>query len=107
MDLLFEIGTEEIPPSYIRPALEDLRSGIKSSLDSVGIGYSDIRTIGTPRRLVLIIHGLTEREKDVRETKLITRTVRENNVSRNLSRRLNRLLLAIENIGTSMFLTGI
>jgi glycyl-tRNA synthetase beta chain len=68
VDLLFEIGTEEIPPSYIRPALETLRSGVGSSLATLGIEFARIRTFGTPRRMVLIVDGVDERAKDRKET---------------------------------------
>jgi glycyl-tRNA synthetase beta chain len=64
LELLFEIGTEEIPPSYMRPALEDLAAGVEASLKSAGIAFSDVRTMGTPRRLVLVISGLAEKAED-------------------------------------------
>ena len=68
MDLLFEIGTEEIPPSYIRPALETLKSGVGASLAELGIEVARIRTFGTPRRMVLIVDGVDERARDRTET---------------------------------------
>ncbi|MFH1314498.1 MAG: glycine--tRNA ligase subunit beta, partial [Candidatus Eisenbacteria bacterium] len=68
MELLFEIGTEEIPPSYMRPALEDLASGVEAALKSAGIEFGEITTLGTPRRLVLIIKDLAEKAADSRET---------------------------------------
>ncbi len=68
MELLFEIGTEEIPPSYMRPALEDLEAGVRSSLERVGIAFSGLRTMGTPRRMVLVISGLAEKAEDRRTT---------------------------------------
>jgi glycyl-tRNA synthetase beta chain len=64
MELLLEIGTEEIPPSYVRPALEDLEAGVRSSLEAAGIEFSEVRTMGTPRRLVVVISGLAERAAD-------------------------------------------
>ena len=64
MELLFEIGTEEIPPSYIRPALEEFEAGVRASLKNAGIDFSDIRTMGTPRRMVLAISGLAEKADD-------------------------------------------
>jgi len=64
LELLFEIGTEEIPPSYMRPALEDFAAGVEASLKSAGVGFSEIRTMGTPRRMVLVISGLAEKAED-------------------------------------------
>jgi glycyl-tRNA synthetase beta chain len=68
LELLFEIGTEEIPPSYMRPALEDLEAGVSRSLEEIGIDFGEITTLGTPRRLVLIIKDLAERARDSSET---------------------------------------
>ncbi len=66
MELLFEIGTEEIPPLYIRRALQGLES-VRESLDTRGIQFASIRTFGTPRRLVLLIEGLAEKAKDSKQ----------------------------------------
>jgi glycyl-tRNA synthetase beta chain len=68
LELLFEIGTEELPPLYVEPALEDLKSGVVGSLKDLEIEFSEIKTLGTPRRLVLIIKGLAEKGSDVSET---------------------------------------
>ncbi len=68
MDLLFEIGTEEIPPFYIRPALEALKSGVGASLAKLGIEVARIRAFGTPRRMVLLVDGVDERARDKSET---------------------------------------
>lgn len=56
--LLFEIGTEEIPASYILPALDQLRARSEKRLKENRIGYEKIKTFGTPRRLTLAISGL-------------------------------------------------
>ncbi len=58
-DLLFEIGTEEIPASYVPPALDQLRDIATKSLAEHRIPFGDIQTFGTPRRITLSI-------KDVR-----------------------------------------
>jgi glycyl-tRNA synthetase beta chain len=68
VELLLEIGTEEIPPSYIRPALEDLRESVRGSLENAGVDCSGIRVLGTPRRLVLILTGLAERAENKHQT---------------------------------------
>ena len=53
--LLFEIGTEEIPASYIPPALEQLSKIATDSLTEHRIPFGDIQTFGTPRRITLAI----------------------------------------------------
>ena len=54
-DLLFEIGTEEIPASYVPPVLEQLRKIATESLANHRIPFGDVETLGTPRRITLSI----------------------------------------------------
>jgi glycyl-tRNA synthetase beta chain len=64
-DLVLEIGTEEIPASYIPPALEQMAKQTAEALKRERLAHGKIRTAGTPRRLVTIIEGLAERQDDV------------------------------------------
>ena len=57
-DLLFEIGTEEIPASYVPPALTQLRDIATESLTDHRIAFGEIETFGTPRRITLSIKEL-------------------------------------------------
>ncbi len=57
-DLLFEIGTEEIPASYVPPVLEQLRETTAKSLTNHRIPFGDIETLGTPRRITLSIKDI-------------------------------------------------
>ena len=54
-ELLFEIGTEEIPASYVPPALEQLSKIATDSLTEHRIPFGEIQTFGTPRRITLAI----------------------------------------------------
>ncbi len=54
-DLLFEIGTEEIPASYVPPVLEQLREIATESLTNHRIPFGEVQTLGTPRRITLSI----------------------------------------------------
>ena len=54
-DLLFEIGTEEVPASYMSPALAQLREIAIESLTNHRIPFGEIETLGTPRRITLSI----------------------------------------------------
>jgi len=69
-ELLLEIGTEEIPAGFIPQALIDLESLAKKELEASRIDYNGIKTLGTPRRLVLVIKSVSERQRD-EETKKI------------------------------------
>ncbi len=57
-DLLFEIGTEEIPASYVPPVLEQLHKIAAESLTNHRISFGDIETLGTPRRITLSIKDI-------------------------------------------------
>ncbi|MCI5134115.1 MAG: glycine--tRNA ligase subunit beta [Candidatus Electrothrix sp. AW2] len=62
--LLFEIGTEEIPASYIQPALAFIEKTAQAQLKELGLSFGAVRTVGTPRRLTLAIDALQERQED-------------------------------------------
>ena len=65
-ELLFEIGTEEIPSGYLPPALEDLKAVASRLLQEHRLTFAGIRTLGTPRRLTLCVDGLAEKQADAR-----------------------------------------
>jgi glycyl-tRNA synthetase beta chain len=69
-ELLLEIGTEEIPAGFIPQALVDLEVLAKKELEANRIDCKGIKTLGTPRRLVLVIESVSERQRD-EETKKI------------------------------------
>lgn len=53
MKLLFEIGMEEIPARFLKQALEDLKNNLEKKLTENRISFEEIKTFGTPRRLIL------------------------------------------------------
>jgi glycyl-tRNA synthetase beta chain len=65
-EFLLEIGTEEIPSRFVGPALEKMKELFTQLLASGRIASAgEIRTYGTPRRLVLHAPELDERQADV------------------------------------------
>jgi len=67
-ELLFEIGTEEVPSVYMPDALRGLGEVADRLLREARLGFKRIRTLGTPRRLTLHVEGLAEKQTDeVRE----------------------------------------
>ena len=54
-DLLLEIGTEEIPAKFMPAALAQLENTTKVKLTELRISYGDVRAVGTPRRLAVIV----------------------------------------------------
>ena len=69
-ELLLEIGTEEIPAGFARQALVDLEILTRKELDAQRIDLEGMKTLGTPRRLVLVVHALSERQRDVELRKI-------------------------------------
>lgn len=63
-DLLIEIGCEEIPASYILPALEDMKAAFEKFCADNSIGHGALETCATPRRLTLIVRGVHARQQD-------------------------------------------
>ncbi len=69
-DLLFEIGNEEIPASYVPSVLEQLREIVSDSLTTYRIPFDEIETLGTPRRITLSIKGIKTLQES-RETEIV------------------------------------
>jgi len=63
-ELLLEIGTEEIPAGFIPQALVDLENLIRKELEVNRINFDGVKTLGTPRRLVLVIESISEKQRD-------------------------------------------
>jgi len=66
-ELLFEIGTEEIPAGYILPALAQLEKILGDRLTALALPYSGLHTAATPRRLAVSVSGLAECQPDREE----------------------------------------
>lgn len=65
MNILLEIGMEEIPARFLKPALNDLEKNMKTYLKENRIVFEEIKTYGTPRRLILSISNLAEKQEDL------------------------------------------
>jgi len=65
MDYLLEIFTEEIPAMLLNKAVRDIKTITERKIHDFNIKFKKIETLGTPRRLVLFIWGLDEKEQDI------------------------------------------
>ncbi len=65
--LLLEIGTEEIPAGYIQPALDMLASNLTTKLTQLRISHGAVQTFGTPRRLVVRLDDVADRQQSITE----------------------------------------
>lgn len=62
---LVEIGTEELPYKFIQSALKQLEDSFSSSLKENRIEFAGIKTYGAPRRLCVIIEGISKSQPDL------------------------------------------
>lgn len=69
-ELFLEIGTEEIPAGFLPKAMADMESLIIKELQSSRIGFGAVKTMATPRRLVLVVAEVEEQQKDAEITTL-------------------------------------
>jgi glycyl-tRNA synthetase beta chain len=56
--LVFEIGTEEIPSTALYKATEQLAQLAEAALTDARLEHGPVRTMSTPRRLILEVHRL-------------------------------------------------
>jgi glycyl-tRNA synthetase beta chain len=66
-EYLLEVRSEEIPARMLEPGVRELSTRVFEELMARGIGPREVETGFTPRRLVLILSGLPEREPDREE----------------------------------------
>jgi len=69
-ELLLEIGTEEIPAGFVPQALIDMESLARKELEVNRIDFEGVKTLGTPRRLILAVESVSEKQRDLEEKKL-------------------------------------
>jgi len=60
---LLEIGTEEIPASYIQPALDAMANMLTKTFSTQRVEHGTIKTMATPRRLVWIIKDVADKQE--------------------------------------------
>ncbi|MCB9708546.1 MAG: glycine--tRNA ligase subunit beta [Myxococcales bacterium] len=66
-DLVFEIGTEELPVSFVKGAIRAWPSLSETAFRASRLSHQGVHVMGTPRRLVLCVRGLVARQADLKE----------------------------------------
>jgi glycyl-tRNA synthetase beta chain len=66
-DLLFEIGMEEIPASFLEPALAQLQNRFTEKVKELKVGCGTVTVMGTPRRLTLMAQDVADKQEDITE----------------------------------------
>ncbi|BAT51641.1 glycyl-tRNA synthetase beta chain [Nostoc sp. NIES-3756] len=64
---LLEVGTEELPASFLSGAITQWRSRIPQSLAANSLASESVEVYGTPRRLAVLITGLPSQQQDREE----------------------------------------
>lgn len=65
--LLLEIGTEELPSSFVDGALAALPGLARAKLDELRVPHGDVRVLGSPRRLAVLVADVAETQPDLDE----------------------------------------
>ena len=64
---LLEIGTEELPADFACQSLDQLKVVVEKDLNDQRLHHGDVHVTGTPRRLVVRVDALVDRQPDLTE----------------------------------------
>ncbi len=64
-ELLLEIGSEELPSQVVAPALGELSAQASRLFAAARLRHGAMTTLGSPRRLTLIVHGLAAEQEPI------------------------------------------
>lgn len=67
-ELFLEIGTEEIPAGFLPKAMAEMETLIAKELGSARLSFDSIKTLATPRRLVLHVTNIPALQPDAETT---------------------------------------
>ena len=67
--LLLEIGTEEIPAHTMPGILNQLKTLAEKNLTEARINFGEVKTLGTPRRLALLVSDVAANQANVETEK--------------------------------------
>jgi glycyl-tRNA synthetase beta chain len=67
LPLLLEIGTEELPSSFVDAALAALPKIAADELAQSRLAHSEVRALGTPRRLAVLVRDVATKQLDLDE----------------------------------------
>lgn len=64
-DFLLELGTEELPASFLSPALDDLSKALTAGFEAQRLSHGAVERFATPRRVAILIRAVADRSPDV------------------------------------------
>ncbi|MBD5806582.1 glycine--tRNA ligase subunit beta [Limosilactobacillus walteri] len=65
---LLEVGVEEMPAHVVTPSIKQLHERVAKYLEEQRITFDEIQEFATPRRMALLIHGLSDKQPDIDES---------------------------------------
>ena len=63
-DLLFELGTEELPPVALRKLSNALTNEFVAGLAGANLAHGEVKSYAAPRRLALLIKDVEVQQAD-------------------------------------------
>lgn len=57
-ELVFEIGTEELPSAALTKIIESMKMLVEEGLKAAHLSYGSVECVGTPRRVAVFVHEL-------------------------------------------------
>src|SRR5687768_11809497 len=67
--LLLEVGVEELPASMVESAAAQLASAVSAAVKEAGLGEAKVKHYSTPRRLIVFVEDVADRQEDRNERK--------------------------------------
>ncbi|SKB11160.1 Glycine--tRNA ligase beta subunit [Planktothrix sp. PCC 11201] len=67
VSFLLEVGTEELPATFVETAIQQWKQKIPASLSEQFLTFESVQVYGTPRRLAVVIEGLPSHQPDREE----------------------------------------
>ncbi len=63
-DLLIELGSEELPPKALKKLSDAFTGQFQQGLEQNDLGFSEVQSFATPRRLAIKVSGLALQQQD-------------------------------------------
>ena len=63
-NLLYEIGTEEMPAQYMPDILKEYKELAAKKLEEARIPFKDVKVYGTPRRMAFVASDVADKQED-------------------------------------------
>jgi len=69
LELLFEIGTEELPADAVYDAVEQISEIVPRMFELARLDFEEVRIFGTPRRIAFLVKGIKEKAREKKTKK--------------------------------------